>query len=64
MIDSGTNKSNNLQEVSYDDIRPFDDAEVKAAIDSLLADNRFRKAVEGVISPISWADFSKGMSQY
>lgn len=64
MIDSGTNKSNNLQEVSYDDIRPFDDAEVKAAIDSLLADNRFRKAVEGVISPIPWADFSKGMSQY
>lgn len=64
MKDPGTHKESSLRETNYDDIRPFNDSEVKNAIDSLLRDERFRKAVESIVSPIPWTDFSAGMRQY
>ncbi|HTN69241.1 MAG TPA: 1-acyl-sn-glycerol-3-phosphate acyltransferase [Dysgonamonadaceae bacterium] len=64
MIDSRTDNKNSVAKVSYDDIRPFNDSEVKAAIDSLLGDERFKKTVESIVPPTSWADFSDEMRQY
>lgn len=39
---------------SFDDIRPVYDSEVPETIEKLLADDRFRKAVEPVIKHMSW----------
>ena len=64
MIDSGTHTDNSFKKVNYDDIRPFNNSEVKNAIDSLVSDEQFKKAVGGIVSPISWDDFSNGMRSY
>jgi len=39
---------------SFDDIRPVYDSEVPETIEKLLADDKFRKAVEPIIKPMSW----------
>ena len=64
MRSPSTDKKNSLRETTYDDIRPFNDSEVKKAIDSLLRDEQFKKTVESIILPISWTDFSAGMRNY
>ncbi|MDD2550998.1 MAG: 1-acyl-sn-glycerol-3-phosphate acyltransferase [Dysgonamonadaceae bacterium] len=64
MRSPNTDKKNSLRETTYDDIRPFNDSEVKKAIDSLLRDEQFKKTVESIILPISWTDFSAGMRNY
>lgn len=45
----------------FDDIRPLHDSEVKEAIEFLLNDKMFRAAIEPVILPVTWDDFSKQM---
>ena len=45
----------------FDDIRPLHDSEVKEAIEFLLNDKMFRAAIEPVILPVAWDDFSKQM---
>ena len=45
----------------FDDIRPLHDSEVKEAIEFLLNDKMFKTAVEPVILPVTWDDFSKQM---
>lgn len=45
----------------FDDIRPLHDSEVKEAIEFLLTDKMFRTAIEPVILPVTWDDFSKQM---
>ena len=45
----------------FDDIRPLHDSEVKEAIEFLLNDKMFRTAIEPVILPVTWDDFSKQM---
>ncbi len=63
-INPNDNINNNLDETSFDDIRPLKDSEVKAAIESLLVDEMFKKAVEPIIAPIPWEDFSKQLRSY
>ena len=46
---------------NFDDIRPFLDSEVPEAIEQLLADEKFRKAVEPLVQPFSWEKFSAAM---
>ena len=62
MIQDNTN-SNHI-ETCFDDIRPLKDAEVKEAIESLLNDELFKKAVTPVIAPMLWDDFSKQLRNY
>ncbi len=68
MIDDNTshndNRKNNHIETSFDDIRPLKDVEVKAAIESLLTDEMFKKAVTPIIKPISWEMFSEQLRSY
>lgn len=58
------NKSSNLTETSFDDIRPLRDSEVEGAIKSLLKDEMFKKIVAPIIAPITWDDFSKQLQSY
>lgn len=46
---------------NFDDIRPFYDSEVPTAINYLVNDFYFRRAVEPLIKPITWEMFSGAM---
>ena len=61
MIKSNSHKVYNFTDKEFDDIRPLYDSEVKEAIEFLLNDKMFRAAVEPVVAPVSWDDFSKQM---
>ena len=63
-IKTHQNNIDHLNEVSFDDIRPLKDGEVKAAIESLLTDEMFKRAVTPIIAPISWEMFSKQLRSY
>ena len=63
-INTHQNNIDHLNEVSFDDIRPLKDGEVKAAIESLLTDEMFKRAVTPIIAPISWEMFSKQLRSY
>ncbi|HBG41743.1 MAG TPA: acyltransferase [Porphyromonadaceae bacterium] len=47
----------------FDDLRPFRDAEIPEAVESLLSDDAFRRALEGFIRPITWAQFTHTLQQ-
>lgn len=64
MIVSSVNSNDNNTNTFFDDIRPLKDAEVKAAINSLLVDEKFQKAVTPIIAPMLWEDFSKKLKGY
>ena len=61
MMDSNTKEGYNFTDTEFDDIRPLYDSEVKEAIEFLLNDKMFRAAIEPVILPVTWDDFSKQM---
>ena len=61
MMDSNTKEGYNFTDTEFDDIRPLYDSEVKEAIEFLLNDRMFRAAIEPVILPVTWDDFSKQM---
>ena len=63
-INTHQNNIDHLNEVSFDDIRPLKDGEVKAAIESLLTDEKFKRAVTPIISPIPWDMFSEKLRRY
>lgn len=63
-INNNLNKVNHLNDTSFDDIRPLKDAEVKGAIESLLNDEMFKRAVTPVIAPIPWDKFANQMRSY
>jgi hypothetical protein len=60
-MDSNTKEGYNFTDTEFDDIRPLYDSEVKEAIEFLLNDKMFRAAIEPVILPVTWDDFSKQM---
>lgn len=64
MIVSSVNSNDNNTNTFFDDIRPLKDAEVKAAINSLLVDEKFKKAVTPIIAPMLWEDFCKQLKGY
>ena len=47
----------------FRDIRPYKDSEVSEAINQLINDKHFKKAVEQIIKPITWEQFSALMLQ-
>lgn len=53
-------KGNSIPE-EFDDIRPLLDSEVEETIEALLSDNKFRRAIEPVIKPLTWEQLSKAM---
>lgn len=63
-INTHQNNIDHLKEVSFDDIRPLNDGEVKAAIESLLKDEMFKRAVTPIIAPVSWEMFSEQLRSY
>lgn len=64
MMDSNTNKNYGFIDKEFDDIRPIYDSEVKESIELLLNDKMFQTAVEPVIAPVTWNDFSKQMRSF
>ena len=64
MKDSNKNKVYTFTGTKFDDIRPLHDSEVKEAIELLLNDKMFKTAVEPVIAPDTWDDFSKQMREF
>lgn len=68
MVHDNTNpnddKNNNYTDSTFDDIRPLRDDEVKEAIESLLNNRFFEKAVTNYIAPMSWDDFTKLLRGY
>ena len=42
----------------FQDIRPLLDSEVPEAVARLVADRGFRRAVEPIMKPLSWEQFS------
>lgn len=46
---------------NFDDIRSLYDSEVPSAINRLLADNSFRRAVEPLLKPLTWEMFAAAM---
>ena len=61
MMKSNTQRVYASTDKEFDDIRPLHDSEVKEAIEFLLNDKMFRAAIEPVILPVTWDDFSKQM---
>ena len=47
----------------FNDIRPYLDSEVPEAISQLLIDKSFRKAVEPLVTPLTWEQFSALLKQ-
>ena len=56
-----TNRRYSFTDKEFDDIRPIYDTEVKEAIEFLLNDKMFKAAIEPVIAPVTWDDFSLQM---
>lgn len=54
----------NNTDTKFDDIRSLYDSEVKGAIQSLLVDTQFEKAVRYLIPDIDWKQFSDTMARY
>ena len=46
---------------NFDDIRPLNNDEVKEAIETLVADEDFRRAYQYLRSPLTWDQFVEAM---